>query len=145
MPSLRRRFLGVALLPLLILSGLIGPGGWFCADGSRCEPLFAPACCCACGEAGVPADACCSEDSGPLQAATLGSACGCYYDTGPGLSAAVLRAPETLEPLVALATVAPSPHRPVAPSLLCSVTPVVAIKPPRQPSSPRHTRGPPAA
>src|SRR5438874_9387055 len=77
------RLIGVALLPLLVRSGLAGTGGWHCADGSLCEPAGAVTCCCGpVGSVSAP-DECCPEGTGTGSAAFVGRHCGCYCDAQP--------------------------------------------------------------
>jgi hypothetical protein len=144
MRSFKRHFIGVALLPLLILSGLIGPGGWFCADGRLCEPAFAATCCCGCPEDGVPARDCCPGETGPHGEAGLRSSCGCYYHAEAAARAVVLKSPQhrwnAVSPPTAV-TLAVAP--PIGFTLALARTPTA--KPARFLLSPRQSRAPPFA
>jgi hypothetical protein len=142
MPTFRNRLLGVALLPLLIWAQLTGFGGWFCANGTRCEPAFAATCCCGSVQGSSVPDECCADRTGSGRASIARAPCGCYYDA-QGIDC-LLRAARTLKtasPLPAAVLTAGEPPR----LTLVSLAAAAPIHPPRPPVSPRDTRAPPAA
>jgi hypothetical protein len=141
MQSLWNRLLGVALLPLLILWGHAGTGGWFCADGSRCGSDFAATCCCGSTQS-APADDCCATETGSGSSSIKGPRCGCYYDAGAALSLLEGGRPFAIAPalLPVSAQAAEPPSR--SADLLPSASPG---PPPRFPVSPGDSRAPPAA
>jgi hypothetical protein len=141
MNSMWRRFLGVALLPLLILVGPVGPGGWYCADGSQCEPWFAASCCCGCGAtdcAGDGSESCRSEIDSPKVAA---ASCDCYYHAEA--VASLVKSVPTAEH----GTLLPSASASIVPRWrVVTCLPAPSLLPPDSlHSSPTDTRGPPAA
>src|SRR5262245_36954393 len=90
MRSFWHRFCGAALLPLLILAGIVGPGGWFCADGSQCKPWFATTCCCGCDASDSACDDSCAAPADAAAVALAAPSCFCYYhaeETPPPLKA----------------------------------------------------------
>jgi hypothetical protein len=142
MRSFRHGFLGVALLPLLILAQLIGSGGWFCANGTRCELPFAATCCCGSVQASSASSECCADRTDEGRASVTGVPCGCYYDArGMDCLPGATRTLETASPLPAATLTATEP-----PLLaVFSLTTAVPIQPPRFLTSPGHTRAPPAS
>lgn len=136
------RFLGVALVPLFILAGLIEPGGWFCANGSRCEPAFAVTCCCGSAVPGERTDACCADAPSSAGSVVTEHRCGCYHQADAPLP--LLKTAHTFQTvpiLVAVVTTLPEP--PVAAAFpLPAAIPTKLI---RFFVSPGDPRGPPAA
>jgi hypothetical protein len=138
-----RRLFAVALLPLLIwmLSGWTGPGGWYCASGSQCEPPRAVTCCC--GARNTAPDDCCDSDGGERHASLSGLACGCYYQ-GQAIDARLETTKLLSLPVAPLAESAPLLFVPRARAVFVSL-PGDTRGPPRLLTSSRVTRSPPAA
>lgn len=142
MRSYRHRRLGVALLPLLILAQLTGSGGWFCADGSRCELPLSATCCCGSAPGSAPLGESCMAGIGAGGASVSSAPCGCYYDARSlDCLQRATQAPATAAPVpAAFLTTVESPRL-----TLFSLTEEAQLPPPRFLASPRDTRAPPAS
>lgn len=146
MHSFCRRFPVGLLLPLFLLAGLLGHGGWFCADGSYCAPALAITCCCGCPEGTVAIrDACCADERGAEEGDALSTgSCGCYYQADDAALSA-LHPPQILNDL-AIGQQASRETAVVSPSALIARLPTEApsLKS-RVLLSARDPRGPPTA
>ena len=136
------RFTACLLLPLYLTVGLLGSGGWFCADGTHCRPAAAATCCCD-DRAAAPVDDCCPSPARSHSIGTAGATCGCYYQDQSRDSlvklALLLDSPSEL-PTGTGIEVAPPPS-----ARARYYPPAATPSPPRYLLSPRNGRAPPHA